>query len=199
MTRVELLLRHPQEKVVPGDPGVVHKDVDPAVRGQGCSSLPASTCAASETPNISTFPCRRPPREPTAFARAGVAPTSFTTTVAPSAQNSSAIDRPIPRAEPVTSPSLSFSFSNNCFFDVGVENFDQYQEKPHITNLALHHGAVPTRMIIPSRTRDLFPHPSSLCSPTATNHRAIHFPSHARWWPPDLCHKIRNGQLVASG
>src|SRR5512139_688804 len=65
---------------------------------------PASTWAGSLTSSISTIPL--PPAASIAarVSRAPASlPTSLTTTVAPSAENASAIARPIPRAEPVTS------------------------------------------------------------------------------------------------
>src|SRR5512134_245086 len=72
--------------------------------------IPASTWARSLTSNISTIPL---PPAATREARVSRAPASFptslTTTVAPSAQNASAIARPIPRAEPVTSATFPAS------------------------------------------------------------------------------------------
>src|SRR5512139_707975 len=68
---------------------------------------PASTCAGSLTSNISTIPLPPAAVRAARVSRAPASlPTSLTTTVAPSAQNASAIARPIPRADPVTSATL---------------------------------------------------------------------------------------------
>ncbi len=104
--RLELLVGHPVDDAVPGVAGVVDDDVDRA-EGLDAPWRPARRGRPARSGRRRRRPSRRRSRD--AACSATSPSMSLISTLAPSLTNSSAVARPMPRAEPVTIAALPSS------------------------------------------------------------------------------------------